>query len=241
MTEHQQSHGSSLLPPQQRAEYAHKALARLSEAWTRSTPNAPNYSGMRATFRRFKPDASGAPTTDMRQYIWGWIGSPFNLLEESDEEIEQQNAPSREATEETDQKQEITDEERKEKRKLEKIELEAIDQAAVVVAMRAVAGDHDSSMTIGEALYRSGMNDRRLMRFLTSGKDTRLSALHRALQLIDAKRQGINWTTKEVGTVLDFLYGSDRIAQRAGNKWASDFFRLRNSQKKEKKETPETE
>ncbi len=212
-----------------KAIYAYKALSRLAGAWTKTTKGGPNYSGMRAAFRRFKPEASGEPTMEMRQYIWGWIGSPFAPLadgtDDGSEVRQTEDQPSPPPVEETEGEKQAN---RSEEFRRERSELETIDQAAVIVAMRAASGDHDSDLKLGQAFYKAGMNDRRLMRLLTAGKDARMAALHRALRLVDGKKLGVDWTIEEVGNTLAFLYGSDRVAQRAGNQWASDFFRMRN-------------
>ena len=239
----QTSEQTSRLSRLEQRDYAHTALSRLAGAWSSTRKNAPNNSGMRAAFRRFKPEGSNEPTMEMRQYIWGWIGSPFAPLPEetvdtaqgdetegkeitnadqaegSPDEVNDQVEPSEENEETTNSRREVQ-------------ELEAIDQAAIVVAMRAASGDYPPTLSLGQALYQTGMSDLRLMRLLTSGKDIRMAALHRVLRLVDAKRLGITWNKSEVRRVLDFLYGSDRVSQKAGNDWASDFFRERNLKKR---------
>lgn len=214
----------SPLPNEERANYAHLALSRLAGAWTRKTPNL---SGMRATFKRWRPDATQEPSAGMRQYVWGWLGSPFNNEGESSD-TEQENKPGKQPERESP-------EQRKARRIRERKEEQLIDQAATVVAMRAAAGDHPEQYSLGAALHKAGMSDMRLMRLLTAGRDQRLQGLHRAMRLLDAKKHGVQWTVREVRNVLDFLFGTDSAAQRAANNWAADFFRSRGKTEKDDK------
>ena len=196
------------LPIRERAKYAQQSVAKLSGAWTQKKPNL---SGMRATFKRWRPDAEQTPTLGMRQYIWGWIGSAYGERLETKEQ-EATTANKEHAIREW---------------KIDRDEEALVDEAATVVAMRAAAGDHEGKFSIGQALQKAGMSDLRLMRLLTSNKQHRLEDLHRSMRLIDSNKIGVSWTEKEVQNILEFLFGSDRAAQRAGNNWASAFFRLR--------------
>lgn len=149
----------------------------------------------------------------MRQYIWGWIGSPYpNEGERPEQE---------------------SDEQRNARRKREYYEEELIDQAATVVAVRAAAGDHPEQNSLGQALYNAGLSDMRLMRLLTAERSRRRESLLRAMRLLDAKRQGVQWTPREVRNVMAFLFENDSAAQRAANNWAADFFRSRGKTEKD--------
>lgn len=207
----------NLQPPlryEERAAYAQSALTKLAGAWMQPKPNL---SGMRATFKRWRPEADGAPTPQMRQYVWGWIGSPYadaiKAQEDETGETFGQVPPAIARDEEA-----------------------LIDEAATIVAIRAVAGDHQGELSIGQALHRAGLSDMRLMRLLTSGKKSRLEDLIRCMKLIDKNRLGIKWSSSEVQNVYLFLFGSDRTAQRAANNWAADFFRYRGKKADDKKE-----
>lgn len=205
----------------ERAAYAHRALTRLSSAWMKKTPNL---SGMRATFKRWRPDASQEPTAGMRQYVWGWIGSPLSSVDEGE-------------TTASEESREESVEQRTARRRREREEGRLIDQAATVVAMRAAAGDHDAKHSLGQALYNADLSDMRLMRLLTVERGKRLENLHRTMRLLDAKKQGVQWTLREVRNVFDFLFGNDKAAQRAANNWAADFFRSRGKTDKDEEET----
>lgn len=195
---------SRLIENPDSVSYALRALNRLSAAWTSSSSNQ---SQLRATFRRWRPDTSGKPSYEMQRYIWGWIGSPFTSgIERPEQE---------------------SDEQRNARRWREREEEELVNRTAIIVAMRAATSDHASRHPLGTALQKAGMADMRLMRLLTERHDRRLLSLHRAMQLLDAKGLGVDWTTREVRNVLDFLFGSDSSAQRAANNWAADFFRAR--------------
>lgn len=190
--------------------YILQALNRLTKAWTTKRPNQ---SKIRATFRRWRPDKSGNPSFSMQQYIWGWIGSPFK------NEIGHPEYDS--------------EEERRARRIRERTEERLINEAAIIIAMRAAAGDHESRYSLGTALQKAGMTDMRLMRLLMEQRSRRLLSLHRAVQFLDSKRIGVEWTIREIRNVLDFLFGSDSAAQRAANNWAADFFRSRGKTEKD--------
>lgn len=184
-------------------DFVHRTLLTLGNAWTRQSPNL---SGMRAAFRRWKPGQEQAPTLSMRQYVWGWIGSPYA---EKDAEGNRTNPVV-------------------EDRRLESSELMVIDRAAVLTAMRAIAGDHEGTNSIGSALYRAGVAEKRLVELLTTNRPQRAEALHRILRYVAKEpAAAIGWSRREVGTILDYLYGDDRTAQRAANSWAADYYRLR--------------
>src|SRR5690606_3573733 len=126
----------SPLPIEERVAYAHRALKRLSDAWTRKSPNL---SGMRAMFRRWRPETSEEPSAAMREYMWALIGSPCRYGGERPEQA--------------------CDGERKARRNREYEEEKLIDQAATVVAVRAAAWDHPEQNSHGQALYNAGLRD----------------------------------------------------------------------------------
>lgn len=183
-----------------RLDYIHHAVTKLSEAWMRPYPNR---SGMRSTFRRWRPDLAQEPTHEMRDYIWAWMGSPEELSE--DDAIEEASPYA----------------------------MRTVDQAAALVALRAVAGDHSVSKptTFGSALKTSELSDHRLMRLLTMPRTMRLEAIHRILRSLDHKRAGFSWKgregRREVGRMIEYLYGTEEAAQRSANQWAADFFASR--------------
>lgn len=181
-------------------DYVHNAVVRLSEAWMRPVPNR---SGMRATFRRWRPDLTQEPTHEMRDYIWAWLGSPDGLTRENDDAGASSDA------------------------------VRVVDQAAVVVALRAVAGDHPvpRPTTLGSALKASDLSDLRLMRLLTTPRSMRLEAVHRTLRNLDHENVGFSWKgregRREVGRILQFLFGTEESARRSAQQWAADFFASR--------------
>lgn len=193
-------------------DYIHHAVTKLSEAWMRPYPNR---SGMRAAFRRWRPDLTQEPTHEMRDYIWAWLGSP----DESDLD-EQDAGASRDA-------------------------IRIVDQAAVVVALRAAAGDHPVSRptTFGAALKASKLSDHRLMRLLTTPRSMRLEALHRILRGLDHEDEGFSWKgregRREVGRMIQFLFGTEEAARRAANQWAADFFASRGKTQEDGAEKPQ--
>lgn len=188
-------------------DYAHKAQSVLSGAWSKTKPNL---SGMRATFRRWNPEGLAEPTIDMRQYIWGWIGSPFDLKSESSE-----------SSDESDNSTPLLDERDKQS------EVVYVDRAAIITALRAAAGENEGNSSFGEAMQRAGIGDLRLMRLLTERPSMRTAALHRVVRLLAAKRQGFAWTSEQTKRFHDFLFGNQDRAQSAANRWASDYFRAR--------------
>lgn len=189
---------STPAPPERATSYEHRALTALAGAWMRPKPNR---SGMRAAFRRWQPDISRDPTMEMRQYIWGWLGSPDPAIQGDEEKPASGQA------------------------------IRTVRRAAILVALRAAAGDHPGTyVSIGAALYDAGLTDLRLMRLLTAPRSARLQSLHRVLRLLDSKGLGVRWTEAESNRVLDFIDDgkySDDHAQRSATKWASDFFARR--------------
>lgn len=116
------------------------------------------------------------------------------------------------------------------------------ERAAVVVALRAAAGDEESgaeketgeqktvrwTTSLGAALYRAGLSDHRFARVVTAPPHARLEALHRALRRVDRESAGpIAWTVSEVRHILFFLFGDAEAARKATDAWAADFFRAR--------------
>ena len=118
------------------------------------------------------------------------------------------------------------------------------ERAAVVVALRAAAGEHETARvegngneeqksaqwktSLGAALYRAGLSDRRFARIVTAAPPARFEALHRALRRVDREGAGpIAWTTREVKHLLFFLFGDADAARKATDAWAADFFRAR--------------
>jgi hypothetical protein len=141
---------------------------------------------------------------EMRQYVWGWLGSP--------------DAPN----------------EGEEEKPVSPRAIETVRRAAILVALRAAAGDHPGgSVSIGAALFDAGLTDLRLMHLLTAPRSARLQSLHRALRLLDSKGLGVRWTEAESRRVLAFIGDSDERAQQSATKWASDFFAKRGRTEKE--------
>ena len=77
------------------------------------------------------------------------------------------------------------------------------------------------------------MNDLRLSRLLTEPKSGRIDSLQRAMKLLDAHQIGVKWEYAETRNVIDYLFGTDRMAQKAANAWAADFFRARGRTEKQ--------
>lgn len=172
---------------------------------------------MRAAFRGWRPDVSKQPTQEMRDYVWGWLGTPDIAPQEEGESTDVAiKSVSRKA-------------------------MELVDRAAVLVALRAVAGDHLASpMTLGAALQKVNLHDTRLMRLLSTPGPMRLEALQRALRLIDREGQAINWSRYEVGNIFNFLFGKEAQARRSANQWAADFFAVRGPSKNDEPSSKES-
>jgi hypothetical protein len=206
------------------ADYATRAVAALSSAWMRPRPNR---SGMRAEFRRWRPTAAGEPTLEMSRFIWGWMGVPPDAAADT-------NSPAHN-TDQSDSLEGLSSDDAR-------TWGTAINHAAVVVALRAVAGDHPPAFkSIGAGLNRSGISDLRLMRFLTAPRTARLETLYRICQLLNAKRLGVRWDHSEVKRILRFLYGTEEQAQHSANHWASDFFASRGKTENDRTATPNDE
>ncbi len=185
--------------------YARSAVRRLPHLWNDKEVNR---NAMRAVFRRWRPDVSGEPTMDMRSYIWGILGTP--IPEPEGEEDDRDRAIREHRTN------------------------EAVDHAAIIVALRAVAGESEGpDIPFGQALHQAGMSDRRFARLVTMPKKDRLEAVRRALQLVARSGAAIDWT-RETGRFYYFLFGKPEYAKRSADMWATDFFRTRS--KAEEKE-----
>ncbi len=181
------------------ASYIHRCVMKLRGLWNDAKVNR---SGLRATFRRWHPTIENQdPSMEMRSAIWSHIGLPRHAPAQGD-----------------------TSEPRDPTRK----ELEAIDHAAVVTAVVAIAGDHQGpTRSFGSALQECGLSDLRLMRLLTAPSWGRLEAVLRAARRLNTADISIAWTKSEIRRVQDFLFGNDYQSRRAVTEWASDFFRAR--------------
>jgi hypothetical protein len=162
----------------------------------------PNRSGMRAAFRRWRPSISHDPQHMMRDYIWSWLGAPGG----NGQDGKQEGISLRDQ--------------------------EIIDQAAVLVALRAIAGDKPPThRSFGAALKAAELSDLRLMRLLTTPQSLRFEALYRALRLLDREGVGFSWKGREgrheVNRMVNFLFRSTEAAQQSANQWAADFFASR--------------
>ena len=114
-------------------------------------------------------------------------------------------------------------------------QLALVDQAATIVALRAIAGEAPSRPVLfGAALYRAKLTDHRLMRLLTTPPSGRLEALIRAFQRIGREKISVSWSPEEIKRLINFLFEDEDAAQRSINAWAGAFFqeRDRNSSKK---------
>lgn len=187
---------------------------KLSTAAVRQLPNLwndtkVNRSGLRATFRRWRPDASGEPTMEMRGAIWGDTYL-YSLIPEpaSDESLQEQRWRERNTH-------------------------QMIDQAAILVSLRAVAGESGSpAVPFGKALLQSGLSDTRFARLVTTPPSGRLEGLRRALQMTEHSGIAVDWA-KETSQFYRFLFGTPDQAKNAVDSWAADFFRARGKTEKE--------
>ncbi|MCC7436854.1 MAG: hypothetical protein IT211_00010 [Armatimonadetes bacterium] len=176
------------------------AVRYLPERWGDTKVNR---SGLRSTFRRWRPDASGVPSIEMRAAIWG-DNYLYACLPEP-----------------------ATDESADDQRNREWHTQRMIDQAAILVSLRAVAGDHAGAPApFGKALLQSGLSDTRFARFVTTPPSGRLEALRRALQTTEHEGAVVDWT-KETYRFHHFLFGTPDQAKNAVDAWAADFFRAR--------------
>lgn len=180
-------------------DLAKAAVRQLPERWN---DDAVNRRGIRAEFRRWRPDATGVPTMEMRGAIWA-DNYLFAIIPEP-----------------------TSDESADEQRLREWHTNRMIDQAAILVSLRAVAGEHSDANSFGKALLLSGVSDTRFARLATAPPSGRLDAVRRALQTIDREGKGIDWT-KETSRFHRFLFGSPDQAKKAVDAWAADFFRAR--------------
>lgn len=191
-----------------------EAARLLSTAAVRHLPNLwndknVNRSGLRATFRRWRPDISGEPSMEMRGAIWG-DNYLYGLIPEP-----------------------ASNESADEQRLREWHTQRMIDQAAILVSLRAVAGESSSqAVPFGKALLQSGLSDTRFARLVTTQQSGRLEALRRALQMAEHSGATIDWT-KETSQFYRFLFGSSDQAKNAVDSWASDFFRARGKTEKD--------
>lgn len=189
---------------------------KLSEAAVRSLPERwndkkVNRSGLRAAFRRWRPDADAEPSMEMRGAIWG-DNYLFGIIPEPapDESIGEQRAREGHTQ-------------------------QMVDRAAILVSLRAVAGEHAGTpVPFGKALLQSGLSDTRFARLVTTPPSGRLEAVRRALQLTESKGAVavVDWT-KETRRFYYFLFGTPDQAKNAVDAWAADFFRARGQAGKE--------
>lgn len=182
------------------------AVRRLPELWNDKKVNR---SGLRATFRRWRPDASKEPTMEMRGAIWG-DNYLYGLIPEP-----------------------ASDESADEQRLREWHTQRMIDQSAILVSLRAVAGESGSpAVPFGKALLQSGLSDTRFARLVTTPPSGRLEALRRALQMTEHSGVTVDWA-KETSQFYRFLFGTPDQAKKAVDSWAADFFRARGKTEKE--------
>lgn len=107
-------------------------------------------------------------------------------------------------------------------------QLALVDQAATIVALRAIAGDTSGRPVLfGAALYQAKLTDHRLMRLLTTPPNSRLESLMRAFQRINRENVPVYWSPEEIKRLINFLFGDADAAQQSINAWASAFFRER--------------
>lgn len=157
-----------------------------------------NHRGIRSTFRRWRPDSTGRPTMDMCSQVWSILGAP---------QVPQENESDEERT-----------------KWLANL---TVDRAAVIVALRAVAGENDGApIPLGAALFRAELSDRRFAQLVTAPKSMRLEALHRTMRLVERSGAVIDWG-RETRNIYYFLFGQEEQKKRAVDVWAGDFFRTR--------------
>ncbi len=183
-----------------RTRYVHRALTTLAAYWSEKEGRRKGSRGLRAVFRRWRPTYGGEPTMDMRSTVWSYVPFPADSTAEGNDKG---LAPTR-------------------------FQLETVNRAAVLVALRAMAGDHGGEgVSLGAALQRAGISELRLMRLLGTPRELRIEAMIRALQRVNHERIDIKWTLKETEQVLNFLYGSEEAARWSINAWAGEFFKTR--------------
>jgi hypothetical protein len=156
----------------------------------------------------------------MQQYVWGWLGKPrsFDAGKAESADVAEQQAGNAAAGGELDADNELP----------YWWEREAVKRAAVIVAMRAAAGDHPATYkSFGQALYHADLTDLRLMRLLTTPPGMRLEMLRRMLQRLDHDNIGFDWSLWETSRLYDFLFGDEEEAQWSVNRWAEDFLAAR--------------
>lgn len=184
--------------------YAMSAVNRLPILWNDKEVNR---NAMRAEFRRWRPTSDGKPRMAMCSYLWSFVRPP--AFEKLDSETE----------EEYDKRRGLID--------------SAIEKAAVIVSLRAVAGEKEGPpVPLGSALFNAGISDSRFARLMTTPKSGRLEALRRSLQVVEKSGAVIDWG-KETGRIYYFLFGSDESAKKSQDYWASDFFRSRGKTQKD--------
>lgn len=197
-----------------RVDYVHRAVVVLAKRWGQ---DGADNRGLRAIFRRWKPEADTEPTMEMRGAVWAYLGSPLDEPDEEGGAIPEIPAEK--------------------SRSAERLEDRVIDVAAIVVGLRAAAPEADQGASIGAALYRSGFSERRLVQLLTEKQSRRAASLHRALTFL-SRGDGtpIGWNKREVATIINYLTGDERYARKAANQWAADYYRQRGKQSDKKKE-----
>lgn len=191
------------------AAYAWGVVRALSgrgkEGWN---AEGVNRSGLRATFRRWKPGGPQEIMSRMLMHVIGVAQLPDpHAVEGAEADGAANNFLGR-----------VPD-----------WQIEHARQAAIVVAMRAAAGEHEPPQagSLGAALAKAGMTELRLMRVLATPRNERAEALKRAYMLLDAKGIGIRWGEKEVGRILSYLFGDESGARRSITQWGADFFASR--------------
>lgn len=224
------------------------AVRKLPGIW--NSP-ATKTSALRSTFRRWNPGSR--PLVEMRQHVWNII---FQSMRDNDQEP--LDGTSRTVGTMKTLLARHTDAEGNVSNELAQL----VDKVAVIVALRAVAGEQERSAAIGDrstddapteaaaeqpsanadpadrqprkrqrslghALQEAGMTDLRFMRLMTTPREGRREALHRALRLLAAKSAHFDWAWPETRRIVAFLYGSEEHAQQSINYWTADFLATR--------------
>src|SRR5512133_183453 len=140
--------------PEDLQRYLQRAVRDVPRAWNARHANR---SGLRAAFRRWRPDATREPTMEMRDAVWAYAPPEGANVAGYD--------PNK-----------------------------AVDQAAVIVAMRAVIGEGEGpTFALGEALHGAGISDLRFTRFVTTPGPMRLEALYRTLRTIARSGKAVDF------------------------------------------------
>lgn len=157
-----------------------------------------NHSGVRAAFRRWRPGPNAEPDMEMRSLVWGYLNPPSSDAKAPD-------AP-------------LTDD----------VAGEIVARAAVIVAARASAGEHEAApIPFGAALQAAEIGDLRFMRLMTTQRSLRVDGLLRAMSRIGRKGLCIAWDFKMTRHVYNYLFGTEEASQRSVNAWAQEYFKAR--------------